>query len=151
MSQPDTGHNRGFRPLNHTADKSIEAWAPTLPDLFCAAAEGMFSGSADCSAITPDQEWSIQVQAASLDDLLHAWLSELLWISERDAAALCRFEIEDLQGADNGGWRARGCARGGPIPTDAPHTGAPVKAVTYHGLRVWQHNDLWHAHLVFDV
>jgi SHS2 domain-containing protein len=103
-------HNRGFRPLNHTADKSIEAWAPTLPDLFCAAAEGMFSGSADCTAITPDQEWPIQVQAASLEDLLHAWLSELLWVSERDAAALCHFEIADLQGADDGGWRARGCA-----------------------------------------
>ena len=151
MNQPDTGQRRGFRPLDHTADRSIEAWAPGLPDLFCAAAEGMFSESADCAQVAADHDWSIQVQAASLEDLLLAWLSELLWIAERDEVVLCRFEISDLQHAERGSCRVRGLARGGPVPADSPHTGAPVKAVTYHGLRVWQQDDLWRALLVFDV
>lgn len=143
--------SRGFRPLDHTADRSIEAWAPDLPDLFCAAAEGMFSESADCAQVAADHDWSIQVQAASLEDLLLAWLSELLWIAERDEVVLCRFEISDLQQAEQGPCRVRGLAWGGPVPADSPHTGAPVKAVTYHGLRVWQQDDLWRARLVFDV
>ncbi|UCC68374.1 MAG: archease [Armatimonadota bacterium] len=151
MNRPKKRDQRGFRPLEHTADRSIEAWAPTLPELFCAAAEGMFSESAKCSQVAREHEWSIQVQAASLEDLLHAWLSELLWIAERDEAVLCRFEIADLQQADEGPCRVRGAARGGPVPTDSPHTGAPVKAVTYHGLRVWQQDDLWRTRLVFDV
>lgn len=151
MSPSAAESKRGFRSLEHTADRSIEAWAPTLPDLFCAAAEGMFSESAKCSQVAPEHEWSIQVQAASLEDLLHAWLSELLWIAERDEAVLCRFEIADLQQADEGPCRVRGTARGGPVPADSPHTGAPVKAVTYHELRVWQEKGLWRARLVFDV
>jgi SHS2 domain-containing protein len=142
---------RGFRALDHTADRSIEAWAPALPDLFCAAAEGMFSESASRAEVGPEQEWSIQVQAASLEDLLHAWLSELLWIAERDEAVLVRFEIADLQQVEQGSWRVRGVARGGPVPAESPHTGAPVKAVTYHGLRIWQQDGTWRARLVFDV
>ena len=151
MGHSATEDRRGFRVLNHTADRSIEVWGPNLPDLFCAAAEGMFSESANCAQVAADQEWAIQVQAASLEDLLQAWLSELLWIAERDEAVLCSFDISDLDKMDDGPWRARGVARGGPAPADSPHTGAPVKAVTYHALRVWQQDDLWRAHLVFDV
>ncbi len=111
----------------------------------------MFSESTNCTQVSPDQEWSIQVEAASLEDLLHAWLSELLWIAERDEAVLCRFEIADLQAAESGACRVRGVALGGTTSAEASHTGAPVKAVTYHDLRVWQEDGLWRAHLGFDV
>jgi SHS2 domain-containing protein len=148
VTHPAAEQQRGFRPLEHTADKSIEVWGATLPDLFCAAAEGMFSESANCAEIAPEQEWGIQVEADALEDLLHAWLSELLWVSERDEASVCRVEVNAVQESP---WRARGRAWGGRPPADSPHTGAPVKAVTYHDLRVWRDDDLWRARLVFDV
>jgi SHS2 domain-containing protein len=140
--------NRGFRPLNHAADKSIEAWAENLAGLFRAAAEGMFSESVDCAGIPAEQEWAVEVQADTIEELLHAWLSELLWVAERDSAAICRVEVDSVQDIP---WRARGRAQGGPVPQEAPHTGAPVKAVTYHDLRIWREGQLWRAHLVFDV
>jgi len=139
---------RGFRVLPHTADKAIEAWGRSLPDLFCAAAEGMFSQGEDLAAIPREQEWTIEVEADSGEELLHAWLSELLWVAERDEAVPCECEIRELS---EGPWRLKGLARGGPPPSEARHTGAPVKAVTYHQLRIWQDEGLWHAHLVFDV
>ena len=139
---------RGFRALDHTADRAIEAWGADLPQLFRAASEGMLSESVSCDAIAPEQQWRIQVEADSLEGLLHAWLAELLWVSERDEASVCRVEVEDLQ---EGPYRARGSAWGGHPPAEAPHTGAPVKAVTYHDLRVWKDDGLWRAHLVFDV
>jgi SHS2 domain-containing protein len=145
---PGIDSERGFRALEHTADRAIQAWAPDLGELFRAAAEGMFSESVSCEQVEPEQEWSIQVEASSLEDLLQAWLSELLWVSERDDAAVCRVEVESVREKP---WRARGRAWGGPPPSDTPHTGAPVKAVTYHGLRVWRDGDLWRAHVVFDV
>ena len=151
MSRSTGEPAQGFRPLNHTADKSIEAWGATLPALFCAAAEGMFSESASCAQIAAEQEWAIEVEGDTLEDLLHAWLSELLWVSERDEVVLCSLEVSEIAGGERGPWRAHGRARGGPPPKDSPHTGAPVKAVTYHGLRVWQQDDLWRARLVFDV
>jgi SHS2 domain-containing protein len=139
---------RGFEFLPHTADKAIEAWGGTVPELFCAAAEGMFSLSEDLDAIAREQEWAIAVEADSLEDLLHAWLSELLWVAERDEAVPCEFEVEALS---ENPWRLRARARGGPAPRETPHTGAPVKAVTYHELRIWQQDGLWRGHVVFDV
>jgi SHS2 domain-containing protein len=139
---------RGFRPLAHTADKSMEAWGPTLADLFAAAAEGMFSESASCGQVAPEHEWPVEVEADTPEELLHAWLSELLWVAEREEAAICRVQVEALEERP---WRIRGRAWGGSPPPELPHTGAPVKAVTYHGLRIWQEAGQWRARLVFDV
>jgi len=148
MSEPAKAGGRGFRPLEHTADKSMEAWGSTLPELFHAAAEGMFSESVSCAGINAEQSWEIEVEAETVEELLHAWLSELLWVSERDEAAVCRIEVDTIAETP---WRARGRAWGGSPPPDLPHTGAPVKAVTYHGLRVWQEGGNWWARVVFDV
>lgn len=152
---------RGFRSLEHTADKAIEAWGKDLGQLFAAAAEGMFSESVSCEGIAEEQEWSVQVEADTLEGLLHAWLAELLWVSERDEASVCRVEVGELQ---QNPYRMRGRAWGGAPPADMPHTGAPVKAVTYHDLRIWQEpfgaaqgeqapaqQEVWRAHIVFDV
>ncbi len=139
---------RGHRALDHTADRAIEAWGPDLCSLFRAAAEGMFSESVSCAGVEREQEWQIQVEADSLEGLLHAWLSELLWVSERDEAAVCCVDVDEVQAGPH---RARGRAWGGPPPPDLPHTGAPVKAVTYHELRVWQDGGTWRAYVVFDV
>jgi SHS2 domain-containing protein len=148
MSEPAEAGGCGFRPLDHTADKAIEAWGPTLRELFRAAAEGMFSESVSCGLVKETRDWEIEVEADRLEDLLHAWLSELLWVAERDEAAVCRIEVEMVEDSP---WRARGRAWGGPMPADLPHTGAPVKAVTYHDLRVWQEGAVWRARVVFDV
>jgi SHS2 domain-containing protein len=148
VSTPKADAERGFRALEHTADRAIEAWAPELGALFCEAALGMFAESASCAHIEPEQQWSLQVEADSLEGLLHAWLSELLWVAEREEAEICLLEMEEIQQAP---YRARGRARGGPPPADTPHTGAPAKAVTYHELKVWQEEDTWRATVVFDV
>lgn len=148
MDTSDVNSERGFRALDHTADRALEAWAPDLGSLFCEAALGMFAESATCAHIEPEQHWSLQVEADSLEELLRAWLSELLWVSERDEAEICTLEIDEIQQQP---YRARGRAWGGKPPPDMPHTGAPVKAVTYHDLKVWQDGDTWRATVVFDV
>ena len=148
MNTPEADTERGFRALDHTADRAMEAWGPGLRELFRAAAEGMFSESVSCADIEPEQEWRIQVEADNLEGLLRAWLAELVWVSERDEASVCRVEVDQVQQEP---YRARGRAWGGPPPPDLPHTGAPVKAVTYHDLRVWKDGGLWRANVVFDV
>jgi SHS2 domain-containing protein len=148
VSSAERDEDHGFRPLDHTADRSIEVWGRSLPDLFCAAAEGMFSGSADLALISPRHEWTVEMEADSLPDLLRSWLAELIWLAERDEAHPCAFRVDALE---QDPYRLRARAWGGPTPAHVLHTGAPVKAVTYHDLRVWQDGDLWRAHLVFDV
>ena len=144
----EAGQRRGFTELEHTADRAVEAWGATLPELFVAAAEAMFSVSEELSKIERAQEWGVELEAEAPEDLLRAWLAELLWVSERDLAIPCGFEVEEL---DERRWRLKAKAWGGPAPRETPHTGAPVKAVTYHELRVWQAEGVWRAHVVFDV
>jgi len=140
---------RGYRALSHTADKSLEAWGRTLEELFEAAAEGMFSESEDLAAIPRQMEWNVELQSDTRDDLLRAWLAELLWLWEREEAVPCEFEVREVAEKP---WRFSARVRGGPTPPGQPHTGAPIKAVTYHGLRVWQDEQgLWRAQVVFDV
>jgi len=149
MDETEPSAARGFRALSHTADKAIEVWAPTLPELFAAAAEGMFGESEDLAEIPAETEWNIEVQADTREDLLRSWLAELLWLWEREEAVPCEFEVREVASEP---WRLSARVRGGPAPPDHPHTGAPAKAVTYHELRVWQDEaGLWRAHVVFDV
>lgn len=144
--QPDT---RGYRALSHTADKKIEAWGRTPEELFAAAAEGMFGEAEDLEAIPRAAEWTIELQSDTREDLLRSWLAELLWLWEREEAVPCEFEVREVAEQP---WRLSARVRGGPAPPDRPHTGAPAKAVTYHGLRVWQDEEgLWRAQVVFDV
>ena len=144
---PDS--DRGYRSLSHTADKSMEAWGPTLEALFEVAAEGMFSEAEDLAAIPRQTDWTVELQSDTREDLLRSWLAELLWLWEREEAVPCEFEI---RGIAEEPWRLSALVRGGPAPPGQPHTGAPAKAVTYHGLRIWQDEQgLWRAHVVFDV
>jgi len=138
---------RGFRVLPHTADKSIEAWGDTLSELFLAAAEGMFNLTQDLSSIKQEYEWVIEVAADSPEDLLHAWLAELLWVAERDEATPCAFEVEAL---DEQSWSLTGRAWGGSASPET-RRGAAVKAVTYHDLKVKREKDVWRVRVVFDV
>ncbi len=149
MNETETTEPRGFRSLSHTADKAIEVWGQTEEELFVTAAEGMFSESEDLAAIPPETEWVIELQADTREDLLRSWLAELLWLWEREEAVPCAFEVREVAQQP---WRLSARVRGGPAPPDRPHTGAPIKAVTYHDLHVWQDaQGVWRAHVVFDV
>ena len=140
---------RGFRALEHMADKALEVWGETLEELFTAAAEGMFSESENLDTIPPASEWGIELQADTREDLLRSWLAELLWLWEREEQVPCAFQIHVVAEQP---WRLSARVQGGPPPADTPHTGAPIKAVTYHDLHVWQdEQSRWWAHVVFDV
>src|SRR3954466_13347656 len=73
-----TDGRRGFREIEHTADLGIEAEGETAAELFTAAAEGLYSLIVDPAGIAAKEEISIGVAGESWEDLLQAWLSELL-------------------------------------------------------------------------
>lgn len=144
----EAGEKHGYKDLDHTADRAVEVWGESIRGVFVAAAEAMFGISQDLATIGRDHEWTIEVEAGSPDDLLHAWLSELLWVSDRDGAIPCEFWIEEL---NEQRWQLRARARGGLPHAEMPTTAAPVKAVTYHELHVWREDGMWKATVVFDV
>ena len=139
--------------LDHVADKAIVACAGSLPDLFVTAAWGMFSLMVQMETVPEVEQRQIAAEADTVDDLLVAWLRELQYLSEVEQRVFARFEISELAQPTSPGsrWRLRGSAWGAPS-AGIEHTGAWVKAVTYHDLSVQRRPDgTYCAQVTFDV
>lgn len=132
------------RVLAHTADTGIEANAPTLAELIDELAAGMFGLMADVGVNAAVQWTQTTVSSESIVDLVVDVLSELLWIAEVEDLSFCSFE-SSVDGHS-------ATISAGALPLDrAVVTGPPIKAVTYHGLRVEESDDGWYGRVYFDV
>ena len=134
-----------YRVLPHTADVGIAAAGATVEEAFENAAFGMFDLVFDLAGVTGTEACRVEVEAETLGELLVAWLSALLAEAEIRGLAFSRFAVEEPAGGS-----LRGTAWGGPS-AGLELRGAPVKAVTYHGLAVERTVDGWRARVIFDV
>ena len=140
------GRKRGFREIEHTADLGIEAEGESPAELFTAAAEGLYALIADPAEIEPKHAISVSAVGDGWEELLQAWLSELLaefnlrgFIGKQ--CAITRIERDAVDARIEG--------ESLDLKRHRFHT--EIKAVTYHDLRVWQHGDKWRARVIFDV
>ena len=106
----------------------------------------MFALTADPENIEIREEIVVSASGDGPEELLHAWLCELL----------AKFNIEGLVGkncaidqitAD----RVDGRVRGEKLDLIRYEFRTEIKGVTYHDFRVRQENGLWHARIIFDV
>lgn len=89
---------------------------------------------------------TVEAVGQGIEDLLVAWLEELLFQSEVKGLALHDFSVLELSDG-----HVRGEARGVKFGRGADTTGPAVKAVTRHGLEVSHANGQWLARVLFDV
>jgi len=131
-----------YRVVDHTADVALYVWGDTLEDLFVNAATGMFAQMAGAQRARAGVRRRITVEGDDYESLLVAWLSELLYLREINREAYGRFEVCFPAPA-----RLDGSAEGYAVPA----FDRPIKAVTYHGLKVERKGRTYHATIVFDV
>ncbi len=135
-----------FEFYDHTADVGMRVRAVDLPGLFAQAAQGLFALIVqDPGRIQPTQKQSVRLTSDSLEDLLHDWLDELLFIFETKHLLLSRFDVKiDGTSLEAEVW--------GEPPDPARHrTGNEVKAVTYHELKVEKTADGYAAQVILDI
>jgi SHS2 domain-containing protein len=135
-----------FREIEHTADLAVELTADDLPSLFSVAAEALYSLIADPSTIEMREEITVSATGDKPDDLLHAWLCELLALFNVEGFVCKRCEILEL-----GNGRAKGKVNGERLDLKRHSFRTEIKGVTYHDFRFWQAGGLWHARVIFDV
>lgn len=147
MNRRGTSSEQGsFIEIEHTADIAIEVTSETLAGLFATSAKALFSLIADPVTIEPREEIAVSVSAGNTEDLLHAWLSELL----------AQFNLTGFIGSDcrinaTTDKCVEGTLKGEPLDLARHRFYTEIKGVTYHDFRVWQENDSWRARIVFDV
>ncbi|HXI84237.1 MAG TPA: archease [Verrucomicrobiae bacterium] len=136
-----------FEFFEHTADIGAHIYGGTLEELFRNAAAALFEAFGSLQKSGTAGQRSVDLKAGSPEDLLHDWLSELLYEVESNHVLYDDFEFLHL---NSQGLKAM--LRGGPIDFTRSQTTEEIKAVTYHQLRVEQlPNTSWRATVIFDV
>jgi SHS2 domain-containing protein len=135
-----------FREIEHTADLAVEMTGATFPALLAVSGEALFSLIADPENIEMRDEIPVSATGDGPEELLHAWLCEVLARFNIDGFIGKNCAIDQIT-AD----RVDGRIRGEKLDLTRHGFRTEIKGVTYHDFRVWQEDGLWHARIIFDV
>ena len=116
--------------IDHTADLMVKAYGKTLEECFANAGYALFDQTVDLSTVRPAEKFEIEAAGDCREDLLYAFLSELLFLEDCDGVVLCGLTVKF-----NG--NALTCEGVGEILDKSRHrVRSEIKAVTYHMLSV---------------
>ena len=129
--------------VDHTSEVQLEVKAESLAGLAVEAGRAlgllMLRGT---PAEVSGPARTLEVASIDRDALLVDWLNEILFVAETERWVPVEFEVEESSPT-----RLRAVARGVPV-AEVPSS---VKAATFHGLRVEEHDGSWRAEVIFDV
>jgi SHS2 domain-containing protein len=129
--------------LTHTADVRIRVKAPSIAALFAEAARGMMQvmyGGCDEGTV---QE-KLTLEADDREELLHDFLSELLYLSDVRNLVYCRFQVK-LENT-----HLSATLEGVPFDRER-HLGIEIKGVSYYGLQIVKEEESYATDILFDV
>ncbi|HON82014.1 MAG TPA: archease [Methanoregulaceae archaeon] len=133
-----------FEELEHTADVRLRVKASTLEGLFSEAARAMMVvmyGSAEPGPMRR----KIEVRAPDLESLMHAFLSEILYVSEVEDMVVSGAEVILSEG------RVEGDLAGEPFSSARHRGGMEIKGISLSGLKVYRDNHTYILEVIFDV
>ncbi len=132
--------------IPHTADIGIKAYGTNLSELFNNTAYAMFDIIADLDGLKKSVEQPIEVTATNKEELLVAWLGELLYNFYTKQIIFFDFKIEELSDT-----RLKAQAFGRHIGENRNRLKTEIKAVTYHELKIQEKEGKFTATVIFDV
>ena len=136
--------------FEHTADLGLRVFGSDLPDLFEAAAGGLFDAIvANRADVRPTETEAVSLASETLADLLLAWLNELIFRSETGHRLFNEFRVEVDENHDGPSLKAT--IAGEPIDRDRHILDHEVKAATHHGVSVEPIDGGWQAEVILDI
>ena len=136
----------GYELLDHTGDLGIRVWAADVKGLFQEAGRALFDIITDLDKVEAHLHQEVSVEGSGQEELLVAWLNELLYLHEVKGLLFCDVaptEIDDTS--------VKGVATGEEFDEDRHVIKTSIKAVTYHELEIKEKDGLWHAQVIFDI
>ena len=132
--------------IDHTADIGIKVYGKRLEELVVNAARGMFDITADLDGLKPSTSIKIELKAANAEELLIAWLDELIYNFYTKKIIFSEFKIESLTDTN-----IRAEAFGKHIGDKRSRLKTEIKAATYHGLNIDKTGENYQVQIIFDV
>jgi len=88
----------------------------------------------------------VQVEGGGREELMVAWLNELLYLHEVEGLLFCDFEVSELNAR-----RLKGVAMGEGFHEGRHVIKTAIKSVTYHQLEIREEGGCWQAQVILDV
>ena len=140
-----TNTQSGFEIVEHTADTGIRAWAPDLPSLFRAMAQGLFRIIGEDARVSSTMKRTLHLEAESQTELLHDWLETLNTLHQIHGELYTSFEVKiDAN-------RLKATIHGGPLDAAHGELGIEVKAITWHDLDIRQTDRGLESYVLLDI
>lgn len=137
------------------ADAAFKAWGRTLEELFKSCADALLAVMvSNPDHIQPAEEKIIQLEADSIELLLHNFLQEILYFKDAHQLFLKIKEIKIEMVEDSTArftWSLSVKLAGESIELHEEDLLADVKGITFHDFSVEKKNNLWEAIVVVDV
>jgi SHS2 domain-containing protein len=102
----------------------------------------------DPATLSITVERTVSIEAPKLDLLLYDWLSEMIYLKDRDRQV---FPAARVTISGTGPFKLDAIVQGGVIEPARTSLGADPKAVTFHQFLLEQIADGWRARLVIDI
>ena len=128
---------RGFRYHDHTADITVECWAPTLVEAFEEAALGALEVILDTSTVEPTSSIDVRVHGIDLEELLVEWIGHLIASIDINSQFYSKFDIKEIS-KNAEGFTLNGRIWGEDIDLERHDTRTEVKAMTYADMNIEQ-------------
>lgn len=135
-----------YREIEHTADLGFEVTAPDLSALFASAGEALYALIVDPATIENRHTIHVSITGDNIEELLHAWLCELLALFNLQAFVGKRCEMARITDR-----QVEGRVSGDKLDLKRHAFRTEIKGVTYHDFKVWQEDGTWHARVICDV
>lgn len=135
-----------YEQFSHTADIGVRVFGRDLKELFENAAFAMFDLIADLEGLKSSLEETFEIEARNHEELLVAWLDELLFNFYTKQIIFFKFEIEELTGN-----RIKARVFGRPVGANRNRLKKEIKAATYSDLEIKKTDSGYQVEIIFDV
>jgi SHS2 domain-containing protein len=137
--------------FEHGADVGVRGFGTIPAEAFEGAAQALFALLVDEPArVRPLVEEQLEVEAADLEELLVAFLNELISIADVRRLVFGRFQVE-ISGGSSNPFRLKARVQGEPFDPERHEFTVVPKGATYTALRVARDEGRWVAQCVVDV
>jgi SHS2 domain-containing protein len=141
---------RGFKYHDHTADITVECWAPTLEEAFEEAALGALEVIFDTSTVQPVESIDVTVHGIDIEELLVEWIGHLIALIDINSQFYSEFEVQEIT-KDTEGFTLNGRIWGEDINLERHDTRTEAKAMTYADMSIEQGADRTTLRFTLDL
>jgi tRNA nucleotidyltransferase (CCA-adding enzyme) len=136
----------GYEYFDVEADVGVRAWGSDRAEAFAQAALGVLALGVTPADVQEVETRDVRAQAATVEDLLVAWINECVYVHEIEGFAVHRVSMHRL-GADV----AHGVLHGENLDPGRHRLGTVVRGATHHHVSVTSTPDGIELRVIVDV